>query len=164
MGSYDRGEPAVSYRWTGWVCEITGWSSKITDRFNRIYRIHPKLVKENRRMWTCNRSDLHNTRISTSYDAQKSPRSLVGSILGNPMCRDKIERESGTISGMLQIICSCGPYCTSGELQFIIWSSSTVQPSDHHWPVWPPPTGNPRPTSMCVLLEFRGTYVGWVSM
>ena len=25
--SYDWGEPAVSYRWTGWVWEITGWSS-----------------------------------------------------------------------------------------------------------------------------------------
>ena len=26
---YDRGEPAVDYRWTGWVCKITGWSSKL---------------------------------------------------------------------------------------------------------------------------------------
>ena len=25
----DRGKPAVSYRWTGWVWEITGWSSRL---------------------------------------------------------------------------------------------------------------------------------------
>ena len=24
-----RGEPAASYRWTGWVWEITGWSSRL---------------------------------------------------------------------------------------------------------------------------------------
>jgi len=27
----DRGEPAVSYRWTGWVWEITGWSSRLQE-------------------------------------------------------------------------------------------------------------------------------------
>ena len=26
---YDWGEPAVSYKWTGWVWEITGWSSRL---------------------------------------------------------------------------------------------------------------------------------------
>ena len=31
---------------------------KITDRFRIIYRIYPNLIKENRRMSTCNRLDL----------------------------------------------------------------------------------------------------------
>ena len=31
---------------------------KITDHFRGIYRIYPNLIKENRRMWTCNRLDL----------------------------------------------------------------------------------------------------------
>ena len=30
---------------------------KITHRFQRIYRIYPNLIKENRRMSTCNRLD-----------------------------------------------------------------------------------------------------------
>ena len=30
----------------------------ITDHFRGTYRIYPSLTKENRRMWTCNRSDL----------------------------------------------------------------------------------------------------------
>ena len=31
---YDRGEPAVSYRWTGWVWEITtGWSSRLRENY-----------------------------------------------------------------------------------------------------------------------------------
>ena len=34
----------------------TAW--KITKRFRGIYRIHPKLIKENRRMSTCNWLDL----------------------------------------------------------------------------------------------------------
>ena len=53
--------PAVSYRWTGWVWDITGWSSRlqeITDHFRGIYRIYPILIKENRSMPTCNRLDL----------------------------------------------------------------------------------------------------------
>ena len=40
---YDRGEPAISYRWTGWVWGIPGWSSRlqeITDHFRGIYRIY----------------------------------------------------------------------------------------------------------------------------
>ena len=28
-GSYDGGQPAVSNKWTGWVCEITGWSWRL---------------------------------------------------------------------------------------------------------------------------------------
>ena len=31
---------------------------KITDHFRGIYRIYPNLMKENRRVWTCNRLDL----------------------------------------------------------------------------------------------------------
>ena len=57
----DRVEPAVDYRWTGWVWEITDWSSncrKIADHLRGIHRICPNWVKENRRMWTCNRLDL----------------------------------------------------------------------------------------------------------
>ena len=49
---------------------------KITDYFRGIYRISPRLIKENQRMSTCNRLDLQTTRISTGY-AQKSPRSLI---------------------------------------------------------------------------------------
>ena len=47
-----------SYRWTGWVWEMTGWSSRlqeIIDHCRGIYRIYPNLTKENRRMSTCNR-------------------------------------------------------------------------------------------------------------
>ena len=29
----DRGEPAVSYKWTGWVWEITGWSSRLQENY-----------------------------------------------------------------------------------------------------------------------------------
>ena len=47
----DRGEPAVSYKWTSWV-----W--KITDHFRRIYRVYPNLKKENWRMSTYNRLEL----------------------------------------------------------------------------------------------------------
>ena len=57
----DRGEPAVSYKWTSWVWEITievQDCRKITDHFRGIYRIYPNLIKENRRMPTCNRLDL----------------------------------------------------------------------------------------------------------
>ena len=31
--SNDRGEPVVSYRWTGWVWEITGWSSRLQEKY-----------------------------------------------------------------------------------------------------------------------------------
>ena len=56
---------------------------KITDRFRGICRIYPNLMKENRRMLTCNRFGLANTRISTGYTL-KSSRSLVsGQIFGH---------------------------------------------------------------------------------
>ena len=29
----DRGEPAVSYKWTGWVWEITGWSWRLQENY-----------------------------------------------------------------------------------------------------------------------------------
>ena len=57
----DRGEPAVSYKWNGWVWEITGLSSRLQDNyqaFKRIYGIYPNSIKENRRMSTWNRLDL----------------------------------------------------------------------------------------------------------
>ena len=30
---YDREEPAVSYRWTGWVWKIIGWSSRLQENY-----------------------------------------------------------------------------------------------------------------------------------
>ena len=33
LQAYDRGEPAISYKWTGWVWEITGWSSKLQENY-----------------------------------------------------------------------------------------------------------------------------------
>ena len=59
--SNDRGEPAVSYKWTDWVWEITCWSWRLQENyrsFRGIYRIYPNLTKDNRRMCTCNRLDL----------------------------------------------------------------------------------------------------------
>jgi hypothetical protein len=29
----DRGEPAFVYKWTGWVWEITGWSSRLQENY-----------------------------------------------------------------------------------------------------------------------------------
>ena len=57
VGTYDWGEPAVSYKWTGWVWEIpveVQDCRKITNHF----RTYPNLIKENRMMSTCNRLDL----------------------------------------------------------------------------------------------------------
>ena len=31
--TYDRGEPAIRHKWTGWVWEITGWSSKLQENY-----------------------------------------------------------------------------------------------------------------------------------
>ena len=59
--SYDRGEPAVNYRWTGWVWEITGWSSRLQENCRSYYRNLwniPQFHERRRRMWTCNRLDL----------------------------------------------------------------------------------------------------------
>ena len=33
VGSYDRGEPAVSYKRTGWVWEMTGGSSRLQENY-----------------------------------------------------------------------------------------------------------------------------------
>ena len=87
---YDRGGPAVGYKRTGWLREVTGWSSRlqeITGHFRGIYRIYPNVIKENWRMSTCKPVELANTRISTGY-AQKSPQSLVlihGATESNPI-------------------------------------------------------------------------------
>ena len=51
---YDRGEPAVSYRWTGWVWDF----KRITEHFRGIYRIYLKWKQHNWKMSTCNRVDL----------------------------------------------------------------------------------------------------------
>ena len=37
LTTYDRGEPAVSYRWIGWVWGITGWSSRLLQETYRSY-------------------------------------------------------------------------------------------------------------------------------
>ena len=55
----------VSARWMLWSVEFEKQPvevqdcMKITDRFGGIYRIYPYLIKENRRMSTYNRLDLH---------------------------------------------------------------------------------------------------------
>jgi hypothetical protein len=63
--SNDRGEPAVRSKWTGWIWEITGWSTRLQENYRLsiiilegIYRIYSNLIKENRRMSTCNQLDL----------------------------------------------------------------------------------------------------------
>ena len=56
----DRGDSIVSYRWTGWVWEMTGWSSRLQKNYWSLYGIYEtylKWTKENRRMSTCNRLD-----------------------------------------------------------------------------------------------------------
>ena len=59
--------------------EVQDYCRKITNHLRIIYRIFPKLIKENRWMSTCNQPvGLANTRISTS-NAQKSPQSLIPS-------------------------------------------------------------------------------------
>ena len=35
---YDRGEPVVSYKWTGWVWELTGWSSRLQENYRSFQR------------------------------------------------------------------------------------------------------------------------------
>ena len=40
---------------------------KITDRFRMFYKIYLNLMKQNRKMSTCNSVGLANTRISTDY-------------------------------------------------------------------------------------------------
>jgi hypothetical protein len=47
----ERGEPAATYKWIGWVWEITGGKAevfkKIADHFRGIYRIYLELIKKN---------------------------------------------------------------------------------------------------------------------
>ena len=52
----DRGEPAVNLV-TDEPDEVQDFR-RITDYFRGVYRIYPNLMKENRRMSTCNRLDL----------------------------------------------------------------------------------------------------------
>ena len=60
------------YKWTGWVWEITGWSSRLQEGKLPIFSInYPNLIKENRRLWTCNRLDLQ-----TLGSQQVMPKSL----------------------------------------------------------------------------------------
>ena len=69
----------------------------MTGHFRGIDRIYPNLIKENRRISTCNRLDFANARISTDY-VQKSPRSLIATtkgvtqIIKNP--RVELEKDS----------------------------------------------------------------------
>ena len=57
LWSWARREPAVSYRWTGWVSEITGWSSRLEENYRSIFRGIYR-IKQNQTMSTCNRLDL----------------------------------------------------------------------------------------------------------
>ena len=50
---------------------------KINDHFGGIYSVYPNLIKENRRMWICNRLDLPTPESQPVIYAQKSPWSLV---------------------------------------------------------------------------------------
>ena len=36
VSSSDRGGPAVSYKWTGWVWVITGWSSRLQENYRSL--------------------------------------------------------------------------------------------------------------------------------
>ena len=65
---------------------------KFADHSRWIHRIYPNLLKENRRMWTCNRLDLQNTRISTGY-VQKSPQTLHGTCVVFPAGESGIARQ-----------------------------------------------------------------------
>jgi hypothetical protein len=51
--------------------------SKITNHFRGMHRICPNLMKENRRMSTCNRLDLQTLGSQPIICAQKYPRSLL---------------------------------------------------------------------------------------
>ena len=80
--TYDRGEPAVSYRWTGWVWEITSWSSRVPSRVQENYQSFwrnlwniPQFNEGTPEYVSRYRLDLQTLKISTGY-AQTSPRSL----------------------------------------------------------------------------------------
>ena len=84
--SLDWGEPVVGYRWTVWVWEITGWSSRlqeITDNFRGIHRILcPNLIKEKQRMWTCNRLDLQTLRSQPVMMSKNLPDHWSQAMIG----------------------------------------------------------------------------------
>ena len=50
---------------------------EITDHFRGIYRIYPNLIKEDRRMSTCNQLDLQTLGSQLIIMPKKSPRSLL---------------------------------------------------------------------------------------
>ena len=97
--TYDRGEPTVTYKWTGWVWKITGWSSRlleINDHFKRIYTIYPILTKENQRMSTCNRLELQ-----TLESQPIMPKNLTSPITGPNKQKDE-SHEHGEMMEKLQ--------------------------------------------------------------
>jgi len=55
---------------------------KITNFFGGIYRTFHNLIKENRKMSTCNRLVLETLTISTDH-AQKSPWTLICAVIWN---------------------------------------------------------------------------------
>ena len=62
LESNDWGEPAVNYKWTGWVLRNNRLkfmtAGELPIIFREIYRIYSNLIKENRRMSTYNWLDL----------------------------------------------------------------------------------------------------------
>ena len=79
--SYDQGEQAASYKWTGWVWEITGWKFEIAGELPIVWEEsveeYTPVLKENRRMSsTCNRLDLQTLR-SQPIMPKYSPKSLL---------------------------------------------------------------------------------------
>ena len=59
LRNYDWVEPAVSYKWTGWVrLKLKTAGKPTTDHSRGISGIFPILIKENWRISTCNRLDL----------------------------------------------------------------------------------------------------------
>ena len=79
--SYNRGEPVVSYIWTNFVWDITGWSSRLQENywsFKENLQNIPQIHRGKAEDVNVKPVGLANTRISTGY-AQKSPRGLVWS-------------------------------------------------------------------------------------
>ena len=91
VGIYDQGGPAISYKWTGWVWEITGWSSRLQVNYWSFWRNLwniPQITIEKTKDVNMKLVGLANTRISTDY-ARKSPWSLVGRQTPVPNCQFK---------------------------------------------------------------------------
>lgn len=79
--SHELGEPTASFIWTGWVREITGWSSKTLWNSMTIFREIDSLYipqSDKAQPKGCNMKPvgLGNTGISTGY-AHKSPRTAL---------------------------------------------------------------------------------------